>query len=75
MTMTERRAQIAQWQDEGRMHVSPREAAPILDTNNPYALNISARDGRMPEGSYCFFGRNLRIMVSWLDKCVGGEAQ
>lgn len=75
MTMTERREQIAAWKAAGRMHVSPREAAPILDTNNPYALNVSARDGRMPSGSYCFFGRNLRIMVSWLEKCIGGDEQ
>lgn len=78
MTTTEiqraNREKIDQWKAEGRLHVSPHEAAPILGCNAPYALNISARDGRMPTGSYCFFGRNLRIMVAWLEKFVGGDA-
>ncbi len=31
-----------QWKEEGRIHVSPHEAAEVLDAD-PYTLNICAR--------------------------------
>ena len=33
-----------QWKEEGRIHVSPHEAAEVLDAD-PYTLNICARVG------------------------------
>ncbi len=65
------RARIEAWKAEGKLHVSPTEAAKVLDCA-PYSLNVSAKAGHMPKGSYFFAGRNLRIMVPWLETAVGG---
>ena len=37
------REKVEQWIREGRTDVSPEEAAPILGSKNPYALNIGAK--------------------------------
>ena len=55
---------VEQWIREGRTDVSPEEAAPILGSKNPYALNIGAKEHPQP-GMY-WHGRNLRISVRYL---------
>ena len=50
-----------QWKEEGRIHVSPHEAAEVLDAD-PYALNICARIGSFGI-AYFFSGSHLRISV------------
>ena len=49
---------------EGRTDVSPMEAAPILGSKNPYALNIGAK--KHPQPGMYWHGRNLRISVRYL---------
>lgn len=66
------RARIEVWKAEGKLHVSPTEAAKVLECA-PYSLNVSAKAGTMPQGSYFFAGRNLRIMIPWLEAAVGGN--
>jgi hypothetical protein len=66
--------QIASWVQAGKMHVSPAEAASVLDMRNPYGLNIAAREGVFPRNAYFFSGRNMRIMVSYLADVVRGAA-
>lgn len=66
--------QIASWIAEGKMHVSPREAAPLLNHKNAYGLNVAAKEGNFPRNAYFFSGRNLRIMVSYLADVVRGDA-
>ena len=58
------REKVEQWIREGRTDVSPEEAAPILGSKNPYALNIGAKEHPQP-GMY-WHGRNLRISVRYL---------
>ena len=58
------REKVEQWIREGRTDVSPAEAAPILGSKNPYALNIGAKEHPQP-GMY-WHGRNLRISVRYL---------
>lgn len=60
----ENREKVEQWIREGRTDVSPAEAAPILGSNNPYALNVGAKKNPQP-GMY-WHGRNLRISVRYL---------
>ena len=68
------RERIEAWKAEGKMHVSPTEASKMLGCQ-PYSLNVSAQMGRFPEGAYFFAGRNLRIMVDWLERVtMGGNA-
>ena len=43
-----------QWKEEGRIHVSPHEAAEVLDAD-PYTLNICAHVGSF--GIVYFFDR------------------
>ena len=50
-----------QWKEEGRIHVSPHEAAEVLDAD-PYTLNICARVGSFGI-AYFFSGSHLRISV------------
>ena len=58
------REQVEQWIREGRTDVSPTEAAPILGSKNPYALNVGAKKNPQP-GMY-WRGRNLRISVRYI---------
>lgn len=58
------REKVEQWIREGRTDVSPAEAAPILGSKNPYALNVGAKKNPHP-GMY-WHGRNLRISVRYL---------
>lgn len=58
------REKVEQWIREGRTDVSPTEAAPILGSKNPYALNMGAKEHPQP-GMY-WHGRNLRISVRYL---------
>ena len=58
------REKVEQWIREGRTDVSPAEAAPILGSKNPYALNVGAKKNPQP-GMY-WHGRNLRISVRYL---------
>ena len=58
------REQVEQWIREGRTDVSPAEAAPILGSKNPYALNIGAK--KHPQPGMYWHGRNLRISVRYL---------
>lgn len=60
----ENREKLEQWLREGRTDVSPAEAAPILGSKNPYALNMGAKEHPQP-GLY-WHGRNLRISVRYL---------
>ena len=55
---------VEQWLREGRTDVSPEEAAPILGSKNPYALNIGAK--KHPQPGMYWHGRNLRISVRYL---------
>ncbi len=50
-----------QWKEEGRIHVSPHEAAEVLNAD-PYTLNICARVGSFGI-AYFFSGSHLRISV------------
>ena len=56
--------QVEKWLREGRTDVSPTEAAPILGTKNPYALNVGAK--KHPQPGMYWHGRNLRISVRYL---------
>lgn len=58
------REKVEQWIREGRTDVSPAEAAPILGSKNPYALNIGAK--KHPQPGMYWHGRNLRISVRYL---------
>ena len=58
------RERVEQWIREGRTDVSPTEAAPILGSKNPYALNIGAK--KHPQPGMYWHGRNLRISVRYL---------
>lgn len=60
----ENREKVEQWIREGRTDVSPEEAAPILGSKNPYALNIGAK--KHPQPGMYWHGRNLRISVRYL---------
>lgn len=60
----ENREKLEQWLRDGRTDVSPTEAAPILGSKNPYALNIGAKEHPQP-GMY-WHGRNLRISVRYI---------
>ena len=55
---------VEQWIREGRTDVSPTEAAPILGSKNPYALNVGAKKNPQP-GMY-WHSKNLRISVRYL---------
>ena len=74
MTKPEIAAKIAAYRERSKPHVSPAEAAEILGCY-PYSLNVSARNGHMPKGSYFFAGRNLRISLDWLESYVLGGAE
>ena len=58
------REKVEQWIREGRTDVSPTEAAPILGSRNPYALNVGAK--KNPQPGMSWHGRNLRISVRYL---------
>lgn len=58
------REKVEQWIREGRTDVSPTEAAPILGSKNPYALNMGAK--KHPQPGMYWHGRNLRISVRYL---------
>ena len=66
------REKVEQWIREGRTDVSPTEAAPILGSRNPYALNIGAKKNPQP-GMY-WHGRNLRISVRYLLNALEARA-
>ena len=66
------REKVEQWIREGRTDVSPTEAAPILGTKHPYALNIGAKEHPQP-GMY-WHGRNLRISVRYLLNALEARA-
>ena len=55
---------VEQWLREGRTDVSPTEAAPILGSKNPYALNIGAK--KHPQPGMYWHGNRLRISVRYL---------
>lgn len=63
---------VEQWILEGRTDVSPAEAAPILGSRNPYALNVGAKKNPQP-GMY-WHGRNLRISVRYLLNALEARA-
>lgn len=65
---------VAEWIAEGKLTVSPAEAAPILGHKNAYGLNVAAKKGNFPRNAYFFSGRNMRIMVSYLADIVRGIA-
>ena len=58
------REKVEKWIREGRTDVSPTEAAPILGSKNPYALNVGAKAHPQP-GMY-WRGRHLRISIRYL---------
>ena len=64
--------QVEKWIREGRTDVSPTEAAPILGSKTPYALNIGAKEHPQP-GMY-WHGRNLRISVRYLLNALEARA-
>ena len=66
------REKLEQWLREGRTDVSPAEAAPILGSKNPYALNVGAKKNPQP-GLY-WHGRNLRISVRYLLNALEARA-
>ena len=66
------REKVEQWLREGRTDVSPAEAAPILGSRNPYALNVGAKKNPQP-GMY-WHGRNLRISVRYLLNALEARA-
>ena len=66
------REKVEQWIREGRTDVSPAEAAPILGSKNPYALNVGAKKNPQP-GMY-WHGRNLRISVRYLLNALEARA-
>ena len=66
------REKLEQWLREGRTDVSPAEAAPILGSRNPYALNVGAKKNPQP-GMY-WHGRNLRISVRYLLNALEARA-
>lgn len=68
----ENREKLEQWLREGRTDVSPAEAAPILGSKNPYALNVGAKKNPQP-GMY-WHGRNLRISVQYLLNAMEARA-
>ena len=64
--------QVEKWLREGRTDVSPTEAAPILGTKNPYALNIGAKEHPQP-GLY-WHGNRLRISIRYLLNALEARA-
>lgn len=70
MTILEKQALIRVYWDAGKSHISPTQAAPILECS-PYSLNLAAKQGYMPDGAYYFAGRNLRVSVAWLMQQFG----
>ena len=66
------RETVEQWIREGRTDVSPAEAAPILGTKNPYALNIGAKEHPQP-GLY-WHGNRLRISIRYLLNALEARA-
>lgn len=72
LTANEKRALLAQYKAEGKMHVSPTEAAPLLDCV-PYTINVTAKKGGYPSWAYRFHGRNCRVNIAWLS-CQISEA-
>lgn len=65
LSSAEKRALVTKYINEGRTHISPTEAAPILDCV-PYTINLTARRGGYPANAYRFHGRNCRINLHWL---------
>lgn len=70
LTAAEKRAKFAEYVAEGKTHISPTEAAPLLDCV-PYSINLWAHDGTMPPGAYRFHGRNCRVNMHWLAEQIG----
>lgn len=63
--------QAYQWKEKGRIHVSPHEAAEVLDSD-PYTMNICARVGSFGI-AYFFSGSHLRISVQGLINYLEGH--
>jgi len=61
-----------QWKEDGRIHVSPHEAAEVLNDCDPYCLNLCARDGSFGI-AYFFSGSHLRISVQGLINYLEGQ--
>lgn len=66
LTMQEKCDRLRSYEEKGIMHVSPTEAARLLDCV-PYTINLTARQGGYPEWAYRWHGRNCRINVAWLE--------
>ena len=66
------REKLEQWLRDGRTDVSPAEAAPILGSRNPYALNVGAK--KHPQPGMYWRGRNLRISVRYLLNALEARA-
>lgn len=63
---------ISGWMAEGRVHVSPAEAATVMQCD-PQAIRKAWLTMGAAAGFDGFMtGRNLRILVSSLDRLLGG---
>lgn len=73
MDVKNKRKLVDLWLTEGRFDVSPNEAAPILNRKYGYSLNLSNKNGTMPDTMGVWHGNRLRIFVHYLDRIVADE--